>query len=98
MYKKIHKLIGSKLKKSFYLSWVLSFISSLFEILSIAILSFYVSLILDFDLIIKLKEFELIKNLFDFQKHDNIDIFIYFQFFYVFCFNKKYLSSIRNFL
>ena len=84
MYKKIHKLIGSKLKKSFYLSWVLSFISSLFEILSIAILSFYVSLILDFDLIIKLKEFELIKNLFDFQKHDNIDIFIYFSIFLCF--------------
>ena len=76
MYQKIHKLIGSSFKKSFYLSWILSFISSLFEIFSIAILSFYVSLILDFDLITNLNEFKFLKNFFDFQKYDQFEIFI----------------------
>ena len=84
MYQKIHKLIGSSFKKSFYLSWILSFISSLFEIFSIAILSFYVSLILDFDLITNLNEFKFLKNFFDFQKYDQFEIFILFSIFLCF--------------
>mgnify|MGYP001487804115 CR=1 FL=1 len=84
MYQKIHKLIGSSFKKSFYLSWILSFISSLFEIFSIAILSFYVSLILDFDLITNLNEFKFLKNFFDFQKYDQFETFILFSIFLCF--------------
>lgn len=84
MYKKIHELIGSNFKKSFYLSWILSFISSLFEIVSITILSFYVSLILDFDLIRNLNKLQFLKNFFDFQKYDKVEIFIYFSIFLCF--------------
>ena len=91
MYQKIHKLIGSSFKKSFYLSWILSFISSLFEIFSIAILSFYVSLILDFDLITNLNEFKFLKNFFDFQKYDQFEIFILFSIFLCFFFLIKNL-------
>jgi ATP-binding cassette, subfamily B, bacterial PglK len=81
MYKKIHLLIGTKFKKSFYLSWFLSLISSILEIFSLAILSLYVSMILNFDMSKSLNQFKLVDKIFDVQKYEKIDLFVYLSIF-----------------
>ena len=74
---KINLLIGKKNKSKFFLTWFLSLLSSIVEIVSIAILSQYISFILNFQNKNYVFHYKFLTDFLDFKSMTNTEILFF---------------------